>query len=145
MEKHWLRSYPPGVPHEVEPEQYKSLTHLLEESFRKNANKPFSVCMERWMSYRQLDEASAAMGAWLQAQGLEPGARVAIMLPNVPQFAVTMAAILRAGYTCVNVNPLYTARELEHQLKDSGATAIVILENFAHTLEEVIDRTPVKH
>jgi acyl-CoA synthetase (AMP-forming)/AMP-acid ligase II len=85
------------------------------------------------------------LGAWLQGQGLEPGARVAIMLPNVPQFAVTMAAVLRAGYTCVNVNPLYTARELEHQLKDSGATAIVILENFAHTLSEVIDRTGVKH
>ena len=97
------------------------------------------------MSYGQLDDLSKALGAWLQAQGLEPGARVAIMLPNIPQFAVTMAAVLRAGYTCVNVNPLYTARELEHQLKDSGATAIVILENFARTLEEVIDKTPVKH
>jgi len=101
--------------------------------------------MDRWMSYGELDELSCAMGAWLQGQGLEPGARVAIMLPNIPQFAVTMAGILRAGYTCVNVNPLYTARELEHQLKDSGATAIVILENFATTLEEVIDRTPIKH
>jgi long-chain acyl-CoA synthetase len=101
--------------------------------------------MERWMTYGRLDELSAALGAWLQAKGLEPGARVAIMLPNIPQFAVTMAAVLRAGYTCVNVNPLYTARELEHQLKDSGATAIVILENFAKTLEEVIDRTPIKH
>ncbi len=145
MEKIWLRSYPPGVPHDVAPEQYSSLAQLLEESFRKNATQPFSVCMERWMSYRQLDELSAALGAWLQRLGLEPDARVAIMLPNVPQFAVTMAAILRAGYTCVNVNPLYTARELEHQLKDSGATAIVVLENFAHTLEEVIDRTQVKH
>ena len=145
MEKIWLRSYPPGVPHDVAPEQYSSLAQLLEESFRKNATQPFSVCMERWMSYRQLDELSAALGAWLQRLGLEPDARVAIMLPNVPQFAVTMSAILRAGYTCVNVNPLYTARELEHQLKDSGATAIVVLENFAHTLEEVIDRTQVKH
>lgn len=145
MEKHWLRSYPEGVPHEINPEQYRSLTQLLEESFKKNAAKPFSVCMERWMSYAQLDDLSRALGAWLQAQGLEPGARVAIMLPNIPQFAVTMAAILRAGYTCVNVNPLYTARELEHQLKDSGATAIVILENFAKTLEEVIEKTPVKH
>ena len=88
---------------------------------------------------------AAAVGEWLQAQGLEPGARVAIMLPNVPQFAVTMAGVLRAGYTCVNVNPLYTARELEHQLKDSGATAIVILENFAHTLSEVISHTPIRH
>lgn len=145
MEKFWLQSYPAGVPHDVDPGQYSSLAQLLEESFRKNATQPFSVCMERWMSYRQLDELSAALGAWLQRLGLEPGARVAIMLPNVPQFAVTMAAILRAGYTCVNVNPLYTARELEHQLKDSGATAIVVLENFAHTLEEVIERTPVKH
>ena len=145
MEKHWLKNYPDGVPHDVHPEQYRSLTQLLEESFRKNASRPFSVCMERWMTYGQLDELSEALGAWLQAQGLEPGARVAIMLPNIPQFAVTMAAVLRAGYTCVNVNPLYTARELEHQLKDSGATAIVILENFAKTLEEVIDKTPVKH
>ena len=145
MEKHWLKNYPDGVPHEVHPEQYRSLTQLLEESFKKNASRPFSVCMERWMTYGQLDELSEALGAWLQAQGLEPGARVAIMLPNIPQFAVTMAAVLRAGYTCVNVNPLYTARELEHQLKDSGATTIVILENFAKTLEEVIDRTPVKH
>ena len=145
MEKYWLKSYPAEVPHEIRPDQYSSLTQLLEESFRKNAQRPFSVCMERWMTYGQLDELSAALGAWLQAQGLEPGARVAIMLPNIPQFAVTMAAVLRAGYTCVNVNPLYTARELEHQLKDSGATTIVILENFAKTLEEVIDRTPVKH
>lgn len=145
MEKIWLQSYPPGVPQDIDPGQYSSLAQLLEESFRKNATQPFSVCMERWMSYRQLDELSAALGAWLQRLGLEPDARVAIMLPNVPQFAVTMAAILRAGYTCVNVNPLYTARELEHQLKDSGATAIVVLENFAHTLEEVIARTQVKH
>lgn len=145
MNKTWLQSYPEGVPHDVHPEQYRSLTHLLEESFRKNAANPFSVCMDRWMSYRQLDELSTALGAWLQGQGLEPGARVAIMLPNIPQFSVTMAGVLRAGYTCVNVNPLYTARELEHQLRDSGATAIVILENFAKTLEEVIDRTSVKH
>jgi long-chain acyl-CoA synthetase len=145
MDKFWLKSYPAGVPQDVEPAQYSSLAQLLEESFRKNAHQPFSVCMERWMSYRQLDELSTSLGAWLQRLGLEPGARIAIMLPNVPQFAVTMAAILRAGYTCVNVNPLYTARELQHQLKDSGATAIVVLENFAHTLEEVIDRTEVKH
>lgn len=144
-QKPWLRSYPETVPHEIDPEQYTSLTQLLEESFRKNAAKPFSVCMERWMTYRQLDELSKSLGAWLQSRGLEPGARIAIMLPNVPQFAVTMAAVLRAGYTCVNVNPLYTARELEHQLKDSGATAIVILENFCHTLEQAIDRTQVRH
>ena len=144
-QKPWLRSYPQGVPHEIDPDQYTSLTQLLEESFRKNADRPFSVCMERWMSYRQLDELSKSLGAWLQSRGLEPGARVAIMLPNVPQFAVAMAAVLRAGYTCVNVNPLYTARELEHQLKDSGATALIILENFCHTLEEALPHTGVRH
>ena len=144
MEKYWLKSYPEGVPHDIDPGQYRSLTQLLEESFKKNAARSFSVCMERWMTYGELDELSAALAAWLQAQGLEPGARVAIMLPNIPQFAVTMAAVLRAGYTCVNVNPLYTSRELEHQLRDSGATAIVILENFAKTLEEVIAHTAVK-
>lgn len=145
MDKHWLKSYPEGVPHEVEPEQFTSLNQLLENSFRNNASKPFSVCMDRWMSYGELENLSSALGAWLQNLNLEPGARVAIMLPNVPQFAVTMAAVLRAGFICVNVNPLYTARELEHQLKDSGATAIVILENFAVTLAEVIERTPIKH
>jgi long-chain acyl-CoA synthetase len=145
MDKIWLKHYPDGVPHSVDPEQFRSLNQLLEESFKKNAARPFSVCMDRWMSYGELDELSSALGAWLQSMGLEPGARVAIMLPNIPQFAVTMSAILRAGYTCVNVNPLYTPRELEHQLKDSGATSIVILENFAKTLEEVIDKTPIKH
>lgn len=145
MEKIWLKSYPPGVPHDVQPEQYRSVAHLLEESFRKHATSPFSVCMDQWMTYGELDRRSAALGAYLQSLGLAPGARVAIMLPNIPQFGVTMAAVLRAGYTCVNVNPLYTARELEHQLKDSGATAIVILENFAHTLAEVVDHTAVKH
>jgi acyl-CoA synthetase (AMP-forming)/AMP-acid ligase II len=118
---------------------------MFEEAFGRYADRPFSVCMERWMSFGELDTLSKALGAWLQSRGLEPGARVAIMLPNIPQFAVTMCGVLRAGYTCVNVNPLYTARELEHQLKDSGATAIVILENFASTLEKVIERTPVKH
>ena len=145
MDKFWLKSYPEGVPHTIDPEQFRSLNQLLENSFQKNASRPFSVCMDRWMSYGQLDELSSALGAWLQHLGLEPGARVAIMLPNIPQFAVTMAGILRAGYTCVNVNPLYTARELEHQLKDSGATTIVVLENFAATLEEVIEKTPIKH
>ena len=145
MEKIWLKSYPPGVPHDVDPAQYRSLTHMLEESFQKNAVSPFSVCMERWMTYGELDQLSAALGAWLQGRGLEPDARVAIMLPNLPQFPVTMAGVLRAGFTCVNVNPLYTARELEHQLKDSGASVIVVLENFAATLAEVIDKTPIKH
>jgi len=145
MDRIWLKNYPPGVPHDVDADQYASVAQLLEESFRRHADNPFSVCMDRWMRYRDLDRLSAQLGAWLQGTGLAPGARVAIMLPNVPQFAVTMAAVLRAGYTCVNVNPLYTARELEHQLKDSGASAIVILENFAHTLAEVIDHTAVQH
>ena len=144
-QRHWLKHYPEGVPHEVDVAQYASLTALLEESFRKHADRPFSVCMERWMSYRELDRLSTALGAWLQAQGLQPGARVAIMLPNIPQFAVTMAAVLRAGYTCVNVNPLYTPRELRHQLRDAGASAIVILENFGSTLEEVVLETGVQH
>ncbi|PIF28731.1 acyl-CoA synthetase (AMP-forming)/AMP-acid ligase II [Acidovorax sp. 62] len=145
MEKIWLKSYPPGVPHDVQPEQYRSVAHLLEESFRKHASSPFSVCMDRWMNYGDLERLSGALGAYLQGLGLQPGSRVAIMLPNIPQFGVTMAAVLRAGYTCVNVNPLYTARELEHQLKDSGATTIVILENFAHTLAEVVDHTGIQH
>ena len=145
MEKHWLKSYPADVAHEIDVHQFRSLTQVLSASFQKHADKPFSVCMERWTSYGEVDALSIALAAWLQAQGLEPGARVAIMLPNIPQFAVTMAAILRAGYVCVNVNPLYTPRELEHQLKDSGASAIVILENFARTLEEVVQRTQIRH
>ncbi|MFM7332666.1 MAG: AMP-binding protein [Brachymonas sp.] len=141
----WLASYPPEVPQAINPEQYHSLAQLLEESFKKHATNPFSVSFDCWMSYRKLDDLSSAFGAWLQSQGLEPGSRVAIMLPNIPQFPVTMSGVLRAGYTCVNVNPLYTPRELEHQLKDSGATTIVILENFCKTLEEVIDKTQIKH
>jgi long-chain acyl-CoA synthetase len=145
MDKIWLKSYPANVPHHIDSSQYPSLTAMLEESFKKNAAHPFTVCMDQWMSYGELDQLSSALGAWLQSKGLEPGARVAIMLPNIPQFPVTMSAVLRAGYTCVNVNPLYTARELEHQLKDSGATAIVILENFASTLSEVIEATSIQH
>ncbi|MEY2952889.1 MAG: hypothetical protein RLZZ401_976 [Pseudomonadota bacterium] len=145
MERYWLKSYPPEVPHDINPEQYHSLGALLDESFRSNASRLFSVCMDQTMRYADLDEQSTALAAYLQGLGLAPDARVAIMLPNVPQFPVTMAAVLRAGYTCVNVNPLYTPRELAHQLKDSGATAIVILENFAVTLAEVIDSTAIQH
>ena len=145
MDKIWLKNYPANVKHEIDPNEYASLTELLTRAVQHHGDSPFSVCMERWMTYRELDQLSQALGAWFQAQGLKPGDRVALMLPNIPQFAVTMAAILRAGYTCVNVNPLYTARELEHQLKDSGASAIVILENFAHTLAEVIEHTQIKH
>ena len=145
MEKIWLKSYPDGVPHTIDADQYRSVATFLDESFKKHAASPYTVCMDCWMSYGQLDTLSEALGAWLQSKGLEPGARVAIMLPNIPQFPVTMSGILRAGYTCVNVNPLYTARELEHQLNDSDATTIVILENFVHTLSEVIDKTNVRH
>ncbi|TNF58749.1 MAG: long-chain fatty acid--CoA ligase [Burkholderiales bacterium] len=143
MTRPWLSHYPAGVPHDVDPDQYRSLTALLEEAFQRHKQEAATVCMERWMSYGQLDHFSASLGAWLQERGLAPGARVAVMLPNIPQFLITMAAILRAGYTVVNVNPLYTERELEHQLQDSGAQAIVVLENFAHILEKVIDRTQV--
>ena len=145
MDKIWLKNYPANVKHEINPNEYESLTGLLNRAFQQHGDNPFSVCMERWMTYRELDQLSQALGAWFQSQGFKPGDRIALMLPNIPQFAVTMAAILRAGYTCVNVNPLYTARELEHQLKDSGASAIVILENFAHTLAEVITHTNIKH
>ncbi len=145
MDRFWLKSYPPEVPVQVDTEQFRSLNQLFEDSFRKNGTRPFSVCMDRWMRYNELNELSAALGAWLQHLGLAPGARVAIMLPNIPQFAVTMCGVLRAGYTCVNVNPLYTPRELEHQLKDSGAETIIILENFAKTLEQVVSKTPIKH
>jgi long-chain acyl-CoA synthetase len=145
MEKIWLAHYPAGVAHDIHPEQYTSLTQLMEQSFKTHSESPFSVCMDRWMSYGELDSLSAALGSWFQSQGLAPGSRIAIMLPNLPQFAVTMAAVLRAGYTCVNVNPLYTARELEHQLTDSGATTIVILENFAHILSQVIEHTAIQN
>ena len=145
QEKPWFKSYPEGVPHEVDVTQYTSLGALLEESFKRNADRPVTVCMEQWMSYGQLDQLSAQVGAWLQSLGLPVGTRVALMMPNIPQFMVVMSAVLRAGYTCVNVNPLYTARELAHQLTDSGAEVVFILENFAHVLEEVVAHTPVKH
>jgi long-chain acyl-CoA synthetase len=145
MEKIWLRSYPPGVPADIDPDQYRSLVHLLEEAFQKYARRNAYVCMDRFLTYAELDACSKKLGAWLQSLGLKPGARVAIMMPNVLQYPVAIAAILRAGYTVVNVNPLYTPRELEHQLNDSGSSAIIILENFAATLEQVLPRTGVKH
>ena len=145
MDKFWLKSYEAGVPSEIDWTQYRSLTHLLEEAFRKYADRKAYACMGKSMSFAELDRMSAQMAAWLQQRGLKPGARVAIMLPNVLQYPVAMAAVLRAGYTIVNVNPLYTARELQHQLVDSGAEAIVVLENFAHTVADVIANTQVKH
>ncbi len=144
MEKIWIKSYPQGVPAEIDYTRYRSLVQLLEESFSKYAQRNAYVCMDKFMTYAELDSMSKKLGAWLQGQGLSKGARVAIMMPNVLQYPVAIAAVLRAGYTVVNVNPLYTPRELEHQLNDSGAEAIIILENFACTLEKVIARTKVK-
>lgn len=145
MERIWLKQYPPGVPADIEPTQYASLVDLLEESFTKFADRKAFICMDKSISYRDLDQMSLAMAAYLQGRGLQRGARVAIMMPNVLQYPVATAAVLRAGFTVVNVNPLYTPRELEHQLKDSGAEAIIVLENFAHTVEQVIAKTEVKH
>lgn len=145
IDKFWLKSYPAGVPAEIDVNQYKSLVHLLEEAFKNFADRKAYVCMDKSMTYGELDAMSQKVAAWLQARGLKPGARVAIMMPNVLQYPVALAAILRAGYVVVNVNPLYTPRELEHQLKDSGAEAIFILENFATTLEKVIAHTAIKH
>ena len=145
MEKIWLKSYPPGVPADIDPDQYRSLVHLLEEAFQKYADRNAYVCMDKFLTYAELDTYSRQLGAWLQSRGLKKGARVALMMPNVLQYPVAIAAVLRAGYTVVNVNPLYTPRELEHQLNDSGSEAIIVLENFAHTLEQVLGKTAVKH
>ncbi len=144
MERIWLKQYPAGVPADIDVNQYPSLVELLEESFKKFADRKSFICMDKSITYRDLDEMSAALGAYLQSKGLKKGARVAIMMPNVLQNPVSTAAVLRAGYTVVNVNPLYTPRELEHQLKDSGAEAILLLENFATTLEKVLPNTSVK-
>ena len=145
MEKIWLKSYPSGVPAEIDPTQYASIADLFEESFRKYRAKPAFACMGKEITYGELDTLSAKLGGWLQSKGIARGARVAIMMPNVLQYPVALAAILRAGYVVVNVNPLYTPRELEHQLKDSGAEAIILLENFAVTLQAVVANTSVKH
>ena len=145
MERIWLKQYPAGVPADIDVTQYSSLVELLEESFAKFADRKAFICMDKSISYRDLDEMSAALGAYLQSKGLQKGARVALMMPNVLQYPVSTAAVLRAGYAVVNVNPLYTPRELEHQLKDSGAEAIVVLENFATTVQQVIAKTAVKH
>jgi len=145
MERFWLKHYPPGVPADVDVARYRSLPELLEDSFRKYAERNAFVFMDHALTYAELDRQSAAFGAWLQSTGLPRGARVAIMMPNILQYPVALAGALRAGYVVVNVNPLYTPRELEHQMKDSGAEAIVILENFAATLQQVIGRTSIRH
>ncbi|WP_186259726.1 long-chain fatty acid--CoA ligase [Burkholderia gladioli] len=145
MDKIWLKSYPPGVPAEIDPSRYPTVPDLLDESFRSYRDRAAFICMGKSLSYGELDAMSRKLGAWFQSRGLARGARIAIMMPNVLQYPIAIAAVLRAGYTVVNVNPLYTPRELEHQLTDSGAEAIVILENFAATLQAVIDKTAVKH
>ncbi|MGI9247002.1 MAG: long-chain-fatty-acid--CoA ligase [Steroidobacteraceae bacterium] len=144
MDRFWLKEYPPGVPHDVDVDQCPSLVALLEDGFRRHAARHAYAYMDRHFTFAEVDRYSAAFGAWLQQQGLSPGARVAIMLPNVVQYSIALAGVLRAGYVVVNVNPLYTPRELEHQLSDSGAEAIVILENFAATLQQVVARTAVR-
>ena len=144
MEKLWLKQYPAGVPAEIPTDLYPSLVALIEESFRKYRDLPAYLFMGKAFTFGQVDDLSRAFAAYLQSTGLAPGDRVAIMMPNVPQYPVAVAAILRAGMVVVNVNPLYTPRELEHQLKDSGAKLIVVLENFAATLQQVIDAVPTK-
>ena len=145
MERIWQKSYPPGMPAEVTWNEYRSIGELFEKSAAKFAGRPAYHCMGRTLTFADIERLSRAFGAWLQSKGLAKGARVALMMPNCLQYPIALFGTLRAGYIVVNVNPLYTARELEHQLKDSGAEAIVILENFAHTLEEVLPRTPVRH
>jgi len=145
MDRIWLKSYPTGVPADIDFTQYSSVVALLEESFSKYRDRRAYVCMDKAITFGDIDTMSRALGAWLQSRGLKQGDRVAIMLPNLLQYPVAIAAVLRAGFIVVNVNPLYTPRELEHQLKDSGAQAIIILENFATTLQQVIAKTPLKH
>ena len=145
LDRPWLSAYPPGVPADIDASQYTSLVALMEESFKKYGDRSAYSFMGKDLTFAQTDSLSLAFAAYLQGLGLAKGDRVAIMMPNVPQYPVTVAAILRAGFVVVNVNPLYTPRELEHQLKDSGAKAIVIIENFAHTLEQCLANTPIKH
>ncbi len=140
----WLASYEPGVPHQINPGEYSSLVDLLDQSFKQFAKRDMAAFMDVHWTFEQVDDLSRALAGYFQSIGLAKGARIALMMPNVPQYVVAIAAVLRAGYVVVNVNPLYTPRELEHQLKDSGSEAIVILENFATTLQEVLPRTPIK-
>jgi long-chain acyl-CoA synthetase len=141
----WLSSYPAGVPADIDETQYTSLVELMEESFTRYADRVAYSFMGKDVTYAETDKLSAALAAYLQGLGLAKGDRVALMLPNTPQYPIAVAAVLRAGLVIVNVNPLYTPRELEHQLKDSGAKAIVIMENFGITLQKCIAATPIKH
>ncbi|MBV8469355.1 MAG: long-chain-fatty-acid--CoA ligase [Burkholderiaceae bacterium] len=145
MEKIWLQHYPAGVPAEIDVERYASLVDLMDDAFKRFPDRPAYTMMGSTISFAQVEEGSRALAAYLQGLGLEKGDRVALMMPNVPQYPIAVAAVLRAGMVVVNVNPLYTPRELEHQLKDAGAKAIVIIENFAATLQQVIAHVPTKH
>jgi long-chain acyl-CoA synthetase len=145
MDRFWLKNYPAGVPADVKLDECSSLLELMDTGFRAHAHRRAYAFMDRFFTFADIDAQSAAFGAWLQGKGIAPGTRVAIMMPNVVQYPIALGGVLRAGCVVVNVNPLYTPRELEHQLKDSGAEAIVILENFAATLQQVIERTAVKH
>ena len=144
-EKIWLASYPPGVPPEIPPLAHASLGALFENSFARYADRPAFSSMGKAITFRELEAESRKIGAWLQSTGLQKGDRVAVMLPNILQNPVVVYGILRAGYTVVNVNPLYTPRELQYQLEDSGAKALFVLENFAHTVEQSLAGTDVKH
>lgn len=141
----WLNAYPEGVPADIDASQYSSLVALMEEAFAKHADKVAYSFMGKELSFAQVDAQSKLFAAYLQSLGLQRGDRVALMMPNIPQYPVAVAGVLRAGYVLVNVNPLYTARELEHQLKDSGAKAIVIIENFAKTLQDGMHGSAVQH
>jgi long-chain acyl-CoA synthetase len=145
MERIWLKSYPPGVPADIDPGEYRSLVELFDKSIASYGERPAFHNMGKTISFAELERMSRDFGAWLQAKGLAKGARVAIMMPNCLQYPIAMFGTLRAGCVVVNVNPLYTPRELEHQLKDSGAEVIVILENFGHVLQQVLAKTPLKH
>ena len=145
MEKIWLQSYPKGVPAEIDIDHIPSLVALFDKACKTFADKVAYISMGREITYRQLDAEASEFAGWLQAKGLKKGDRVALMMPNILQYPVALFGTLRAGCVVVNCNPLYTPRELEHQLKDSGATAIVIVENFAHTLQQVIAHTAIKH
>jgi len=144
MERIWLKHYPPGVSAEIDPSRYASLVAMLDESFARYRERTAFICMDKGLTYGETDEMSRALAAWLQSRGLTKGARVAIMMPNVLQYPVATCAVLRAGFTVVNINPLYTAHELEIQIEDAGAEAIMVLENFAHTLQQAIGKSSIK-
>jgi long-chain acyl-CoA synthetase len=145
MDRPWLRHYPPGVPGEIDVARYPSLVAMFEEGFKKYADRNACACMGTSLTYAEVDEASRALAGWLQSRGLKRGTRVAIMMPNVLQYPIAITAILRAGCTVVNVNPLYKPRELEFQLADAGAEAIIVLENFASVLQQALPNLQIKH